>query len=474
MGVLIALWGSRLLLHQLSTRNNLVFLDLSIDGRMLLFTIAITALTALLFGIAPALLASGSDPIDSLKEHGRTPSGAQRARMSTGLVISQVALSLVLVVAAGLFVHTFASLATRHLSFESDRVLLVNVNSQRATVDPTRRVQMYEELRDAVRALPGVTEAALSLETPVSGGGTVPRFEVSGGVPLAENEFHANGFANIVSPGYFATLGTPIVAGRDFDSGDRTGTQPVVIVNETVARAALNGASPLGHTITVHLGPAMSMQVVGMVADAVYRTLRDPVPPTIYMPLAQFPVPPPRLALINLSVRSASGSPQLLTRSVAATIGTVNPQLALTFRPLAEQVNASLTQERVVAMLSGFFGGLALLLAGLGLYGVTAYAVTQRRTEIGIRIALGAAPAAVVRLVLARVSMLVGVGVLVGTGLSAWASKFIATLLYGLAPRDPVTLVGASALLVTIGGLAGWLPAWRASRIDPAETLREN
>jgi ABC-type antimicrobial peptide transport system permease subunit len=151
----------------------------------------------------------------------------------------------------------------------------------------------------------------------------------------------------------------------------------------------------------------------------------------------------------------------------------VNRDLTLTFRPLSEQVNASLTQERVVAMLSGFFGALALLLAGLGLYGVTSYSVTRRRAEIGIRMALGAAPGGVVRLVLARVSVLVGIGVLVGTAVSLWASTFVATLLYGLEPRDPATLVGSAALLATIGAIAGWVPAYRASRIDPAEVLRE-
>ena len=216
-------------------------------------------------------------------------------------------------------------------------------------------------------------------------------------------------------------------------------------------------------------------EIVGVVADAVYRALREPIPATMYVPLAQFddsrsPAPPS----MSVSVRATAGSPALLALSVSAAIAGVNPDLALTFRPLADQVNASLTQERVVAMLSGFFGGLALLLAGLGLYGVTSYAVARRRTEIGIRMALGAAPAGVVRLVLSRVSLLVGFGVVVGTGVSLWASQFVSTLLYGLEPRDPATLVASSATLALVGALAGWLPAHRASRIDPAEVLRDS
>jgi ABC-type antimicrobial peptide transport system permease subunit len=195
----------------------------------------------------------------------------------------------------------------------------------------------------------------------------------------------------------------------------------------------------------------------------------------MYCPLAQQVDQPFLFALaMSVSIRSTGGNPALLTKSAAATMEGVNSQFALIFVPLTDQVNASLAQERLVAMLSGFFGGLALLLAGLGLYGVTAYAVTCRRTEIGIRMALGAAPAGVVRLVLTRVSSLVGVGVLVGAGISLWVSQFVATLLYGLEPRDPVTLAGSVAMLATVSALAGWLPAYRASRVDPAEVLRES
>ena len=210
-----------------------------------------------------------------------------------------------------------------------------------------------------------------------------------------------------------------------------------------------------------------------MVNDAVYRRLRDPMPPTVYSPARQG-ARSVAAAEFNLNVRTSPGSSALLTRSIAEAISGVNKDLALTFQPLSDQIGASLAQERIVAMLSGFFGGLALLLAGLGLYGVTSYAVSRRRTEIGIRMALGVAPAGVVRLVLSRVMLLVGVGVVVGAGISLWASQFVSTLLYDLEPRDPVTLVAASATLALVGALAGWLPAHRASRIDPVEVLRDS
>jgi predicted permease len=476
LGLAFARWGAQLLVHQLSTQNNTVFLDLTLAWRVLGFTSGVTILTALLFGTAPAFRASGVAPMDAIKEHGRGTSGDARVSMASGLVVAQVALSVVLVVAAGLFMRTFGSLASLPLGFDRDPVLLVQINAQRTEIPVTDRLATWARVRQRVLAVPGVAAAAVSFVTPVSGSTWNNRIEVSGAVPLPERQRQSN--FNAITPGWFTTFGTPILAGRDVDENDRKGATQVILVNQAFARKFLNGGNPIGHTVTWGIGnpvPEPTREIVGLVADAVYRSLREPIPPTMYVPLAQFnearqPAPPS----VSISVRSAGGSPALLARSVGAAINEVNGDLALTYRPLVDQVNASLTQERLVAMLSGFFGGLALLLAGLGLYGVTSYAVSRRRTEIGIRMALGAAPAGVVRLVLSRVSLLVGIGVIAGAGVSVWASKFVATLLYGLEPRDPVTLVGSAVTLAVVGALAGWLPARRASRIDPAEVLRDS
>ncbi len=278
---------------------------------------------------------------------------------------------------------------------------------------------------------------------------------------------------NVISGGFFQTFGTRLIAGRDFRMADGSSAPPVTIVNEAYARKFLNGQNPLGKR--VHLPespsrPAVSREIVGYAQDAIYRNLRQAVPPTIYIPLGQQPELRPA---INISVRAASGSPALLTRGIADALNRTSPSLSITFRPLAEQVHSSLIQERLVANLSGFFGALALLLAAIGLYGVTSYAVSRRRTEIGIRMALGAAPASVVRMVLRRVAWLVSAGVAVGAVVTFWAATLVSSLLFGLTARDPVTLVAAALGLVTIGGAAGWLPAWRASRIDPARVLRE-
>ena len=264
-----------------------------------------------------------------------------------------------------------------------------------------------------------------------------------------------------------------MIAGRDFNEGDRVGAPDVAIVNEAFARKFIGGGDPIGHRVREPLRPSTptpERQIVGYVADAAYRSLREPVPATMYVPFPQNATPP---SSTSISVRAAGGSPLLLTNALTSELTRVNPGVSITFRGLSDQVDAALTQERLVAMLSGFFGGLALLLAGLGLYGVTSYAVSRRRTEIGIRMALGAAPAGVVALVLRRVGLLVGVGIALGAGVSLWASRFVSALLYGLQPRDPMTIVGAILILATIGALAGWIPAVRAARIDPARVLRE-
>jgi putative ABC transport system permease protein len=474
IGFLVARWGSQLLVAQLSTQTNTVFLDLSVDWRVLAFTTGTTVITALLFGVAPAYRAAGVAPMEAIKEQGRsTGTGASRLSLASALVVVQVALSVILVVAAALFLRTFTKLATLDVGFDHDRVLVVTMSAERAPIAPAQRMAVFERARQAVAALPGVHSAALSFVTPLSGHNWGNRLEVSGGVALDDSRRSA--LRNQVSAGFFETYGQRLVSGRVFTDRDRTGSPPVAVVNEAFARRFLNGANPIGHTLRRYPVRAdeAPLEIVGMVGDAVYRRLRDPVPPTVYSSAAQSIDDLPTVEY-NLNVRTAARSPALLTRSVADAIASVDKDLALTFRPLSDQISAALTQERIVAILAGFFGALALLLAGLGLYGVTSYAVSRRRTEIGIRMALGAAPAGVVQLVLSRVSMLVGLGVLIGAGISSWASQFVATLLYGLEPRDPATLVGSAAVLAAVGAIAGWLPARRASRIDPAVVLRDS
>ncbi len=471
LGLLFAQWGSRLLVRQLSTSTNNVFLDLSLDWRVLAFASAVAIGTALLFGMAPAFRASRVTPNEALKEQGRTLSTDHRISLGNMLVVLQVALSVVLVVAAGLFVRTFATLANMDPGFRQDPVLAVSANARRLGLEPKDRPALFERLREAASTVSGVDVVAIAAVTPVSGGSWQFDVDVPGAPPTNERDRVA--YVNLISPDFFKAMSTRMIAGRDFAASDASGAPEVAIVNEAFAKKFFGGQTPVGRTIrrpgrpnrpeTIH-------EIVGYVQDAVYRSLRAPVPPTMYLPLAQYREPP---SSMNIVVRAAGGSPALLIKPVAAALADVNRDVALTFRPLKEQVSASLVQERIVAMLSGFFGALALLLAGLGLYGVTSYAVTCRRTEIGIRMALGSAPGGVVRLVLQRVALLVGLGVVAGSGAAWYAAKFVSTLVHGNQPRDTATLAVAALVLGSIGALAGWIPARRASRIDPVAVLRE-
>jgi putative ABC transport system permease protein len=476
-GLVFARWASPLLVAQLSTSVTRVMLDISLDWRVLAFTIAVTGVTAVLFGTVPAFRATRVAPIDALKEQGRGALGDARTRLASGLVVVQVALSMVLIVAAGLLVGTFERLATLPIGFDSDRVLTVNVDVSRASIDPSNRIPFYHQLVAAVAAVPGVARAGGSMFTPIGGGAGLDFLDLPGAAPPPEAgpvpfwNSHMT-LLHQITPGWLATYGTAVLAGREIEERDTQGALPVALVNQAFARKFLPNRNPIGERVAFAHG-GQTRTIVGVVSDAVYISFRDGMRPTVYMPLAQRNPGGPT-ANVNISVRSSVGSPASLAPRVAAALTAVDRNLTFTFRPMQDRVDASLTQERLVALLSGFFGALALLLAALGLYGVTSYAVTRRRAEIGIRMALGAEPAGVLRLVLVRVFMLVALGVIIGTATSVWSSQFIASLLYDLHPRDSATLVGAALTLTAVGAIAGWLPAYRASRIDPTQVLRES
>jgi len=471
-GLVIALWSSRILVQQLSTPGNPIFLDLSLDGRVLAFTIAVTVLTTLLFGSAPAFRAARVAPIEALKRRGRTVQGQVPAALSGSLIVVQVALSLILLFAAGLFVRSFVSLTARSLGFEPAKVAIVTINSHRSTSPPAGRLALYQRVREAVRALPDVDGAALSLTVPVGGRQFTPLVEISG-----VSDTRGPVWANLVSPGWVDTLGITKIAGRDLTDADHAGTTRVALVNESFVRKFCSERNPIGVTLTLYprtvraLGP---IEIVGVVGDAVYSSLRDPVPPTFYMPLAQFDhLAELGIREINLSFRSRTNTPMQLSKSVMTAITSVDPNLSLTFSPLLGRVSAALTQERVVAQLSACVSILALLLAGLGLYGVAVEAATSRRTEIGIRMALGATRARIMSLMFQRALWPVAAGIVLGIVTSLWAAKLAGSLLYGVESRDVRTLGVAVAVLLTVAGLATWFPARRAVRAEPGVVLHE-
>lgn len=469
VGILIANWGSRALVLELSkqtaTENTTAFLDLSFNWPVLAFTIGTTIVSVLLFGAAPAVRASLIAP-DTLRE-ARQATGHTRAGLSNSFVVAQLAFSVVLVVAAGLFVRTFTSLTARPLGFDPDHVLVVTVGAERSPIAPAERLAIFALATEAVRLLPGITDVAASLMTPVSGLGlTNNAIEVAGFPRLPDGERSVS--VNHVSPGYFRTLGTPLLAGRDISDADSATASPVAIVNEAFIRNFLDGENPLGRAV-IGLGAA-AIPIVGVVADAIYRSLREPPVPTVYLPFAQSREAT-AFAMMSLTVRSAD-SPDSLTRSLTATLKDVNPDLTWTFRPLADQIDVSITQERLTAVLAAAFGGLALLLAGLGLYGVTAYNVSRRRFEIGVRMALGATATSIVRGVVSRVALLIAIGTAAGVAVSLWLSQFVEPLLYGVEPQDPASVLIALVVLAVIGLAAAAVPASRAARVDAADTLR--
>jgi predicted permease len=468
LAILFAYWGSRALVAQFSAS---VELKLPLDWRVLGFTAAVAIGTAMIFGTVPALRATRVEPNEAIKEQGRAIIGENRLGFGSALVVTQVALSLVLVVGAGLFVRTFLSLARMNLGFVPDPILIVDVNAKRSGVATDARQTLFERARQAVLAVPGVRSAGGSVITPIDSSSWDMLIDNPNGLSLPENE--RNVWTNAVSPDWFATYGIPLIAGRDFNSHDTLESPRVIVVNEMFANKYFRNQNPIGKAIREIDSPqdhTKPMVIVGLVKDAVYLSPRDGVPPTMYQAILQLKTR--NLQTVTIAAQAASGAPMLLTRNVANAIIRVDPDLSLTFRPMKTTVREVTSQERVVASLSGFFGALALLLAGIGLYGVMSYAVSRRRTEIGIRMALGAAPASAIGLVLRRVAVLVGTGVIVGCAVALWAAQFVSSLLFGLPPRDPATFAGAAIVLTAIGALAAWIPARRAARIDPAIVLR--
>ncbi len=469
-GMLFAAWASRVLLTQLPSLDGSISVDVGIDWRVLAFTVGTAVIAVVLFGTVPALYATRVPPVEALRDGGRGTGGRQTGLLSSGLVMAQVALSIVLIAGAGLFVRTVDRLVNVPLGFEPKGILVVSANTARAVLKPPDPTQLHQRMLEAVAAVPGVMQAAGSVWTPVgTGGGRLltdargRRAEVGGQVAL-----------NFVTPGWFETYGTAVHTGRDFGPGDGSSAPRVALINEALRRRLLPDGQPLGSTI--HAGPCGrdGCTVVGVVADAVYaQSLRDAAPPTVYMPLTQSAELAPPNAPFRISLRAADDLSELIP-SLAASLRGVDTGLTFTFRRLEQDLNASVAQERLLAMLAGFFGAIALLLSGVGLYGVSSHAATRRRAEIGIRLALGGQPQAVLRGMLKRIALFVLGGTVLGLLASLWLSRFVAPLLYGLEPHDPATLLASAATLASVAAVAGWIPAARATRIDPAQVLREN
>jgi predicted permease len=347
----------------------------------------------------------------------------------------------------------------------------VSLDLQRTALSRSDLPPLLERVADAAGTVPGVARAAVSAIAPLSGGAWNNIFEIPGAPALSERERSI--FINAVSPGWFRTYGTQLLAGRDFTLHDTAGGLPVAVVNEAFVRKYMAGSNPLGRTLRQIARPGETspeLQIVGLVEDAAYRSVREAVLPTVYLPLPQAADNLPPFA--SLAIRPAHGRPSSLVRSVTTALARVNPDLSLSFTSVEQQVNASIVRERIMAMLSGFFGALALLLAGIGLYGVTSYAVSRRRTEIGIRMALGADGSSVRSLVLGEGARLMVLGLSIGIVGAIAMTRVLTALLFNVSPYDVMTFTSVAVALGGVAMFATYLPARRASKVDPIEALR--
>ena len=467
LGLLFARWSGALLVQQLTTWRGAVSLDLSLDWRVLAFTAGLAAVTALIAGIVPALSVTGVAPGEAMKESSRSITGDRRLSVRGALVVLQLALSLVLVIGAGLFLRTFAALSRTPLGFAAGGLTVAGVNLPKTVEDDADRRALLARIDDAFAAVPGVRAAGLSVITPITGSGWNDQIGAANGRPTAATRT----YVNAVTDGWFTVMGLRRISGRGFTRTDRMGAPPVTIVNETFARRFLAGRPPIGQRVTAG-GPRdrREFEVVGVVSDAVYRSLREGVVPTMYLPLAQ---QESASSSITLTVSTSTGARATADRLLADTLRSVDPGLTFALRDFDQFIRGGLTQERLVAMLSGFFGGLALLLAAIGLYGIVAHAVDVRRVEIGVRMALGAGRAGILWLVFRRVGVMLALGLGAGLVISLWAARFVSELLFRLEPRDASTFTLAVAVLLAAGVLAAWIPARRATRVDPALVLRD-
>jgi len=472
VGGVFAAWGSRLLVRMLERTDHVVSLDLSLDLRVLSFTIGVAALTGLLFGLAPVWRAGRVDPHSALKAQGRgTIEGHTKLSVGKALVVGQIALSLVLVTAAGLLLGSWRKLATLDPGFRQDHVLIVNVDMRPARLPAELRGPTYVQTVERLRAIPGVRAASSSQLTPLGESSWNDDMHVDGFTPRSRED--AVAWMNNVGEGYFSTLGIPLVAGRDFGAHDKAGTSRVAIVSQFTAKKFFNDPTPIGKTFRLEEGPTglgAPITIIGVVGDSKYQSLKEGTMPLVYFASRQEASLGP---YTSYELRT-DGSPMALVPAVKAVFAKMNPRISLDFIPLERQLAESLTMTRTVASLSGFFGGLALLLAVIGLYGIMAYGVARRRSEIGVRIALGAARSRVVRMVLGEVSRMVIAGIALGAVLAMAMTRLLSTLLYGVTPTDPRTLVVSGGLLLLVALLAAAKPAWRAAGLDPVAALRED
>ncbi len=469
LGLLFATWAGGLLTAFFGAGPQGIAVDLHFDARVLAFTAGASLLTGLLFGLAPAFRVTKTTLAPALKEQGRGLVGFRsHLPLAKVLVVAQVALSLVLLIGAGLFVHSLRNLRNLDAGFHPEGVLTMQVEPDGRVYDETRRRALWKEILDRAGRVPGVRSASLSVVSPLGGIIAAGLIAVPGFT--ARDSGDAEIFFNEVTPSYFETLGIPLVLGRSFNAGDVANAPRVALISEAAARFYFGGRNPLGAVIRFPFGDEKPpYQIVGVVRDSLQSSLRERAPRLVYVPVSQAITD---LDSVIVAVRTA-GDPRALAPIIEKQARTAGRDILITdIATMASQVDQSLFEERLVSTLASFFGTLALLLASIGLYGTMSYSVARRTNEIGIRMALGASRMGVVRVVLRDAVWMIVAGITLGVPAAIAGGKYIRSQLFGLTPADPLTLTLACLALATVALLAGYLPARRAARVDPMAALR--
>jgi predicted permease len=474
LGLFFAQGGTQVLLAFMQLESNLVSFSVAPDLRVLLFTTGAALFTGILFGLAPALRSSRIDLASALKGAAGTVAGsASRQRLNQALVITQVALSLMLLVGAGLFIRTLRNLKGMDMGFHRENVVQFDIDFVQR-LEPQQHTVLYKELLSRLEALPGVQAASLYGFGLLSGNGWSDRVLTEGYAATPDEDLTCQGM--LVGPRFFETLGINILSGRDFTpqddraaSGPSGPTSQVAVINEAMAQRYFGEALPLSRRFYFPGWPKQKFEIIGVVKDAKYHSLRRASPPTFYIPFSQDPGQG-----MTVAVRVRDDARAMATRASFQNV--VNEVFAgarvRSVKTLEDVVNASVHQERVVAQLGGFFSIFALVLACLGLYGVLSFAVVQRTREIGVRVALGAQKRNILSLVVGQGVKLAFIGAAVGIAGAFAATRLLSSLLFGVTPTDPFTFLGVSLLLLLVAVLSSWLPARRATKVDPMEALR--
>ena len=469
-GVIVGVWTARAIVKAITvnqTNNLATWIDVPLDLRMLAFTAAAGALTALIFGVGPAWWATRVDPIDAMRQRARgVVTSVARFGTAQILVAAQVAVSFVLVLGGVLLVRSFITMTTQELGFDRGQLIVATPDFMRSIENRGERIRATDRIRNDLLSQPGIDDVGYPSPRRYSIGTGMMPIEVAGhagpdGAELRE-------ILNRVSSGYFAATGMTMLAGRDF-APLTTESANVAIVNEAFVRRYFPRTEPIGQTLRVKLKGRGQVEIIGVVRDSRAHSLRDDTAPELFLPFA----PATDNSWLEITVRTSLGE-EAARQAIMAAVERQAPGASAEFRTMSSGLRDAAARERAVAWLAGGFAGLALLLSAVGLYGVLAYHVVRRRHEFGVRMAVGAAPAMVMRMVLAHTAVLLAVGLGVGLAVALAAGRVIAALLYGVSATDPTMIVVAAAILSAIALLASFLPARRAAGIEPATALRED